>query len=638
VSITKKRETGGTDLNSARNNPKIIIAVAALAVFLATFNETFLGVAFAPIMNDFGIGVSTVQWLATAYMLGAAVMVPVSAFLYRSIPTRALFLSIIALLVIGSVVGGLSQSFAVLLIGRVIQALGTGLLIPVAMNITLDVAPRHKLGASMGLMGAMVTLGPSVSVVLSGVLLSIADWHVLLWFFAGLSCVCFVLGAALLGGVATLTRPRLDVFSVILISLALFGIFYGLSTIFDGPVIVSLITIVVGALALTWFAARQNKLEHPLIDLNALKVKPFAVGVILNMLALIIVFALNILIPVFLQNSFGARPLSAALTLAPAIVLAAVAAPIAGKIYDKRGAKLLLPIGFVLMFAFVFIVSLFISTGNILLLALLYIPVIVGSGLIIGPVQSFALSRLAPELNAHGVTILSTGFQVAGCIGVSLFSGIFATAANFAMAPGVSATAAQSQGFRVMCLLLVFVGIVGFVLSLRVGRYKAPARIAASPSILSRIAKHDVYTLHPDDKVLDALRGFVEKKVSGMPVVDDAGKVVGFLSDGDIMRYLADQHAAFMSSYSFIVERDNEHFNERLAALVQLPVSEIARKHVISVDIGMDLGEICKILVERHLKKAPVLENGKMVGIINRSNITRYSVNSYLENLAQTTT
>jgi DHA2 family lincomycin resistance protein-like MFS transporter len=613
----------------------MIIAVAALSVFLATFNETFLGVAFAPIMNDFGIGVSTVQWLATAYMLGAAVMVPVSAFLYRSVPTRALFLSIILLLIAGSVIGGVAPNFAVLLTGRIVQALGTGLLIPVAMNITLDVAPRHKLGACMGLMGAMTTLGPSVSVILSGVLLSIADWHMLLWFFAGLSAVCFILGAAMLSSVAKLTRPKLDVLSVILISFALFGIFYGLSTIFDGPIVISLLTIVIGVVALAWFATRQNKLDCPLIDLNALKVKAFVVGVIMNMLALIIVFALNILIPVFLQNSFGVSPLAAALTLAPAILLAVVAAPLAGKIYDKRGVKMLLPVGFLLMFVFVFVLSMFIHTGNVVLLAMLYIPVIVGSGLIIGPVQSFALSRLTPALNAHGVTITSTGFQVAGCIGISLFSGIFTASTNFAVARDVAASAAAGQGFQIMCLLLVVVGVIGFVLSLRVGRYKAPSKVAAAPSILSGIAKRDVYTLDPDDKVLDALRGFVQKKVSGMPVVDSAGKVVGFLSDGDIMRYLADQHAAFNSPYSFALESSDESFNEKLAVLVQLPISAIARKHVVSVDLDMDLGEICRILTEHHMKKAPVLEHGKMVGIINRSNIMRYSVNSYIDNLAE---
>ena len=145
--------------------PAVTLFVAAFAAFLATFNETFLNVGFAPIMESLSVDVSTVQWLATAYMLGAAVMVPVSAFAYRSFPTRPLFCATTALLVIGSVVGALAQNFAVLLIGRIIQALGTGMLIPIGMNITLEVAPREKLGTYMGIMGAMTTLGPSSSVI-----------------------------------------------------------------------------------------------------------------------------------------------------------------------------------------------------------------------------------------------------------------------------------------------------------------------------------------------------------------------------------------------------------------------------------------------------------------------------------------
>ncbi|MDR3294491.1 MAG: MFS transporter [Clostridiales Family XIII bacterium] len=624
-------------MSTTKFKPKTFIAVAALAIFVATFNETFLGVAFAPIMNEFQIGVSTVQWLASAYMLGAAVMVPVSAFLYRSVPTKPLFLSIVALLVVGSVVGGLAASFAALLVGRVIQAFGTGLLIPVAMNITLDVAPRHKLGLCMGLMGAMTTLGPSVSVILSGVLLNAASWHLLLWFFAGLSVLCFLLGAALLGNVAKLTRPRLDPLSVVLVSLSLLCIFYGLSTIFEGQAAVSLAEIVAGALAFVWFAARQKKLTHPLIDLNALKVKAFSAGVVINMLTLIIVFSLNILIPLFLQNSLGASPLAAALTLTPAIVFAVAVAPVAGRLYDKHGAKMLLAVGFVLMFAFVFILSFFISSGSLLLLALLYIPVIAGSGLIIGPVQSYALSRLTPELNAHGVTVMSMGFQVAGCIGLSVFSGVFATATSFALRSGLAQGAASGRGFFVMCLLLVLVGIIGFVLSLRLKQGKEPAKAGAALSTLMQIAKHDIYTLRPDDTLLDALRGFAGKKVSGMPVVGDAGKVEGFLSDGDILRYLSDQHMAFTSPYSFVVENYNGKFDDKLAALLKLQVSEIMRKRVVSVDAAMDLGEVCEVLDKHHLRKAPVLENGAMIGIINRSNIIRYSLNHYLEGVGAAT-
>ncbi|MDR3237780.1 MAG: CBS domain-containing protein, partial [Spirochaetia bacterium] len=228
---------------------------------------------------------------------------------------------------------------------------------------------------------------------------------------------------------------------------------------------------------------------------------------------------------------------------------------------------------------------------------------------------------------------ISTGFQIGGCIGASFFSGAYATAINFASASGASASAATNKGFLVTGFILAGFAVVGFILALRAGAYKTPARTFATPSVLSKISKRDVFTLRSDDKVLDALRGFVEKKVSGMPVVTNAGEVAGFISDGDIMRYLADQHTAFKSPYSFIIESDNEKFDEKLASLMQLPISEIATKHVISVDLNMDLGEVCKVLSEHHLKKAPVLENGKMVGIINRSNITRYSVNSYLENL-----
>ena len=179
-------ETNNKSAGTQIKNPKLIIVVSAFAAFLATFNETYLNIAFTPIMQDTGVGVATVQWLAAAYMLGAAVMVPVSAFAYRSIPTRILLVATTALLVIGSVIGALAQEFNVLLIGRIVQALGTGMLIPIGMNITLEVAPREKLGAYMGIMGAMTTLGPSLSVIVSGLLLSVGSWHLLLWVFAGL--------------------------------------------------------------------------------------------------------------------------------------------------------------------------------------------------------------------------------------------------------------------------------------------------------------------------------------------------------------------------------------------------------------------------------------------------------------------
>lgn len=631
--------------------PAVILAVAAFAAFLATFNETFLNVGFAPIMASLDVDVSTVQWLATAYMLGAAVMVPVSAFAYRSFPTRPLFCATTALLVIGSVIGGLAQSFPVLLVGRIVQALGTAMLIPIGMNITLEVAPREKLGAYMGIMGAMTTLGPSSSVILAGVILAVADWHMLLWVFAALSALCLVMGAVILRNIAQLTHPRLDAASVAMVGIGLVGLLYGVSTAFSGPIAVAGAASVVGILALALFVRRQGRIDEPLIDLRPLRIAPFTVGVIVNMLSLLTIFAMNIIVPTFMQSALGTPPLTASLILFPAILCSCVMSPIAGRIYDAHGPGAILPIGFACIAICSVATAALLPTASPVLLAIVYIPVICGSALIIGPVQSFALSKLPPRLNPHGVTIMSTGFQIAGCIGSSVFTGVYAAVMGGAAASGAPLEEAASAGMLASGVLVGLTAACGFVLSLWIRRAAAKptaieanaghtgdetaggaadmAAVADVPAV-SALMKEDVYTLPETALVSEALELFVSKKISGAPVIDDANAVVGFVSDGDVMRCLADQVPAFKTAWSFVVERENDDFGQTARAMMSVPIREIAAKHVIAVDIDDDMGTVAKVLADNHLKKAPVLKNGRMVGIINRSNITSYAVREYL--------
>lgn len=629
--------------------PAVTLFVAAFAAFLATFNETFLNVGFAPIMESLSVDVSTVQWLATAYMLGAAVMVPVSAFAYRSFPTRPLFCATTALLVIGSVVGALAQNFAVLLIGRIIQALSTGMLIPIGMNITLEIAPREKLGTYMGIMGAMTTLGPSSSVILAGLILAVADWHMLLWVFAALSALCFLAGAIILRDIAKLSHPRLDALSVALIGIALIGILYGISTLFSGSVIVALVAAIIGVIALVAFIKRQGKLAEPLINLEPLKIAPFAVGVVANMLSLIVIFAMNIIVPTFMQSILGTPALVASLTLFPAILCSCIVSPVAGRVFDKHGPGVLLPLGFACMTVFSVLTGLFIATASPIVLALIYIPVICGSALVIGPVQSFALSKLSYQLNPHGVTVMSTGFQIAGCIGSSVFTGVYAAVSAVTAAGGASAAQAATQGMVVTGCLVGAVALVGFIVALWIRRQATSCAITATesweqaqveeaaresgmgvePSVAS-LMKTDVYTLAEDALASDAMQLFASKGISGAPVVSERGAIVGFVSDGDVMRSLANQVPAFKSAWSFIVELDNEDFNKTLGEVMKTPVSQMATRNVITVNATDDMGAVARVLVDNHLKKAPVMQDGRMVGIINRSNITAYAVSTYL--------
>ena len=627
-------------------NPAPIIAIAAFAAFLATFNETYLNVGFAPIMSALSVDVSTVQWLATAYMLGAAVMVPISAFAYRSIPTKPLFLACTALLIIGSIIGALAPTFAVLLVGRIVQALGTGMLIPTGMSITLEVAPREKLGTFMGIMGAMTTLGPSLSVIVAGVILSFAPWNMLLWVFAILTAICFLAALVLLPNVATLTKPKLDVLSIIFIGLALIGILYGVSTIFTGSIPVACVTIVVGAVLLALFVKRQNTIENPLINLKPLTIAPYTIGVLCNMLALIAIFAMNIIVPTFLQSVLGIESIFASLALFPAIALSCVLSPIAGRLYDKNGAGTILPLGFACIAVFAVLVALIIGTGNIVLLAVLYIPIICGSALIIGPVQSFALSKLTYELNPHGVTVMSTGFQIAGCVGSSVFTGVYAMVIAGQTAEGAAIFDASNAGFFAAGVLVAIFSVIGFILALRVRAYETADKRAAAKQVATNAAvanmnkipaeiiRTDVFSVDKNAKVIDAMRLFSDKHVSGAPVTDGS-KLFGFISDGDIMNYLGDQNPLFTSPYSFVLEQGNADFGHKINELVNLPVSDVCVKNVISVDINDDLGDICRVMADHHLKKVPVMKNGRIAGVINRSDITQYSMARYLEAAAQ---
>jgi DHA2 family lincomycin resistance protein-like MFS transporter len=376
------------------------------------------------------------------------------------------------------VVGAFAPSFGFLLAGRIVQALGTGLLIPIGMNITLEVAPREKLGTYLGIMGAMTTLGPSSSVILAGALLSVGDWRLLLWVFAGLATLCLLAGAVWLGNIARLTRPRLDAASVALIGVGLTGLLYGVSTVFTGDLLVAGLAAAAGVISTTLFVRRQNRLAQPLIDLRPLRVGRFTQGVAINMLALVVIFALNIIIPMFMQSARGVPSLDAALVLFPAIALSCVLSPIAGRICDRRGAATLLRTGFVLIACFTAALAVLIDTVPLPVLALLYMPVIGGSALIIGPVQSYALSHLDRDLYPHGVTIMSTGFQVAGCIGSSLLTGVYAGVIAWQSALGNEPTAAPS-GFLAAGLVTAAFAVAGLAFALRVPR-KAPTPQAAT--------------------------------------------------------------------------------------------------------------------------------------------------------------
>ena len=234
-------------------------------------------------------------------------------------------------------------------------------------------------------------------------------------------------------------------------------------------------------------------------------------------------------------------------------------------------------------------------------------------------------------------------------IGSSVFTGVYSAVAMGQMASGAGEAEAFTGGMLAAGILVGVFGLAGFLCALWIrSNAKKPAiqaavepdaqapegsEVATAPKegVLAAIMKRDVFALSENASVFDAMQLFAAHGISGVPVMGDAQKVVGFVSDGDVMRCLAAQVPAFKSAWSFIVEQGNADFDATLRDTMGMRVGDIARKRVITVSIDDDLGEVTRVLAENHLKKAPVLDGGRMVGVINRSNITRYAIDHYLQ-------
>lgn len=616
-----------------------MIAVAAAAAFLATFNETFLNVALTPIMGTFGVEVTTVQWLATGYLLVAAVFVPVSIVLYHRFPTRGLFVAVVALMVAGSVIGALAPSFSVLLVGRLLQAIGTGLLTPIGMTITLAVAPREKLGLAMGIMAAMTTLGPSLAIVVSGALLSIAPWTTLMWVFGALALAVLLAGALLLRTVVDLGRPAFDLLSFVLVAVALVGLLYGISTVFGGSALLAGLSALVGVLALAAFARRQGRIASPLLDLRPFRSTPFVLGVAMTMLGLLFVFAMNVVIPLFLQSAKGQEPLGASLLLAPGILATVVLGPVAGRLFDRHGGRVMIPVGFGVMAVFALLVGVAAGHESALLLGALYVPAVLATALVIGPAQTFGLSHLDRETSGHGVTVVSTSFQIAGCLGTSLAVGVYGAMTSLGLGRGQAADQAATTGFRGAAVLVAVTSLLGVLAAVAATRASRRARAgvlaadgpARYEDTVAALMKTDVFSLGTEDSVLDALRLFTGRGISGAPVRAADGSLAGFLSDGDVMRYLSAEHPRSASFHTFALP-ESADLAEAFDDLVELPVMRLATREVVTVRADASVAEAVALLADQHLKKVPVVDaaTGEVVGIVSRSAVNRLALSRHL--------
>lgn len=621
----------------------LMLIVLVFGTFITVLNQTVVTPALPSIMTEMSIDAATAQWLTTGFTLVNAIMIPITAYLTDKYSTKRLFIVAMSIFTTGSLLAGWGPSFPVLLIGRLLQAGGAGILMPMVMTVLMLTFPVEKRGTAMGIFGLVIAFGPAIGPTVAGIVIDHATWHIMFFAISILAAIVIVLSTFLMDGTAPANsgKATLDKTSVVLSSLGFGSLLYGFSVIGSyGISIGAIISTIVGVIALVFFFRRQLHMEHPMLQVRILKNRTFLVGTIIGMLVQASLLAAGILLPIYIQSYLGYSATISGLVIMPGAIVMGAMGPIAGRLFDKYGPRMLSLVGLVILTLSTFAFAFLGDSTSVTYLTILYTVRLFSLSLVNMPITTWAMNSLDDKLVNHGNALNNTFRQVAGSLGTAVLVSVMTITAGGAMAT-TDYVHANIFGINVAFAVAGFLCMTGLVLTIIFVRNKPSQAAEADPdnarrTVLESIMKHDVFTLSPDASVLDAMKLMVQKTISAAPLVTDDGRAVGFISDGDIMRFLSKRTQVYMDPVVMIMQTDamDECFDDKLKNLMSMKVRDIATKGVISVNIHDNLSDVCRVLGENHLKKVPVMDEGKVAGVINRTDITQYSMKQYLDSQA----
>ncbi|WP_444684815.1 MDR family MFS transporter [Alkalicoccus luteus] len=465
---------------------KAMIAALLLGAFMGITNETLLATALPTIQQVFSITQGEVQWLTTVFLMVNGIMIPISAFLIERFSTRHLFLTAISLFGAGTLLAAVSWSFPMLLAGRVVQASGSGIMLPLLMTVLLILIPPERRGRAMGLLGIVIAFGPAIGPTLSGVLLEYFSWRSLFVTVLPLVALAMTLAFFFMRNVTELSKPKLDVLSIILSSAGFGSFLYGFGVAskegFTSPLVVGLVLL--GALIISLFVRRQFKLPRPILEFRIFKFPIFTLSIGITLVSMVSLIGAETMLPLFVQNVLGFTPLQSGLMLLPGAVVIGIMSPIAGALFDKYGAKRLAIPGFVIVVITTGMLTQLSLDMSFAFLTTVYAVRMFGLSLTLIPVMTAALNQIPQHWYAHGSAMANTLQQISASIGTALlitFVGIGTQLYNPAASQADPALMAELNGFQWGFIGSLIMAAIALVLSFFLKPGRAVPTTASEP-------------------------------------------------------------------------------------------------------------------------------------------------------------
>lgn len=407
-----------------KNPSYFMILIIIIGSFLAILNNSSLHVALPVIMRDLQIeNYSTVQWLTTINMLVAGVLMPTSAFFITRFKSHHLFNTAISIFTIGTIFAIIAPNFPLLLVARMIQATGTAIVLPLLMNVLLASFSREQRGKALGIYALIYMLAPVIAPIFSGLIVDNFGWRMIFITIAPFSILILALAFWKLENVLEQHKTSIDVYSVILSTIAFSSILLGFGNASaNGWRDISVYGVIfVGVVALLLFIMRQFKIEEPLLDLRVYQYPMFALSSIISVILAMILYSPMIILPYYFQSIKGYSTLQSGLIMLPGFLIMALFMPLSGKMYDRMGALPLALIGFPLIGISSYFMSSLHAETSALYVAVWFLVRSVGIAFVIVPVQTHGLNQLPSRLTRVGTAVNNTLQQVSGAIGTAIF-------------------------------------------------------------------------------------------------------------------------------------------------------------------------------------------------------------------------
>lgn len=447
-----------------------ILAIIATGLFGFTgiLTETSMNVTFPELMQNFNITIGTVQWITTAYLLTVALTMTVSAYLKNIMSPRTIFYAALIFFVIGDVLAIASSSFTLLLVGRIIQGAGTGIVTPLLFNIILEYVPFSKVGQYMGFGTMILSLAPAFGPMFGGMVAYYLPWRAIFWLVLPVALISFLLGMKNIPTTKpTAAHREFDFLRFILLGISFSTFLYGLNTVEHGDVSVAMVAnFAIAVVAFGLFIYRSKHSDKMFLNINIISNKALRFSLLAYFIYQFTNLAVNFMIPTYIQLVLGSTTLIAGFALMPGSLVGALMNPVFGQMYDEHGPKRPLLLGNAIFAAVVLLYSIIAQNMVVWVITLVYVFLTVGRSMAFGNSMATGLSQIDPKDRPDGNAIYNTAQQFAGAIGTTIAS-LFLKVDHQAAASVATQTARGTQKSFIFILVLAVINFGLFGLTFK---------------------------------------------------------------------------------------------------------------------------------------------------------------------------